>query len=223
MDPYGYGMQGGGMGSQSTMMISSVMMICLSVVAAVGIFFLMNNQSDVTKDIPDDVTADDVTPAPVTDDLTGLKLLTLGGLSLKVEGSSCGNGVVKMGEKDNDKWVWRIQKISTWPSAGKEVPVYTIESFYRQFSQSCEKRFLEAPVGCKGAPFLANRKIGPSQAWIFVSDGSTVQLRSLQCAQSRHAQSFLVASAGEKSSVPFFSGGSGSPFTIQKEDAYGSV
>lgn len=142
---------------------------------------------------------------------------------MKVEGSSCGNGELRMASKENDKWVWKINRISTWKSAGKEIPVYTIESFYRNFSEGCEKRFLEAPPGCGGSPRLAARKIGPSQAWIFVSDGESVQIRSLQCAESRHAQSFLSGSAGKKNSRLYFSGGSGSMFKIQSEDAYGSV
>lgn len=219
---YGYGGYGSGMGggSSTTMMMSSFSMICLCVLVAGAAFLLMSSQSKNKQAEQDAAAAIAAAQAsaneaekPVEDDLSGARLLTVGGLSMVVEGSSCGNGTVKFSESKNDKFLWRLNKVTDYNG----VPVYTIESFYKQFSNACDSRWLTAGTGCKSAPYVGPREAGPRQQWIIVGNASTgFQIRNLACAKSRHERQYLMQSAGNRDDKPFFSSGSGSTFAIEK-------
>lgn len=219
---YGYGGYGSGMGggSSTTMMMSSFSMICLCVLVAGAAFLLMSSTSKNKQAEQDAAAAIAAAQAsaneaekPVEDDLSGARLLTVGGLSMVVEGSSCGNGTVKFSESKNDKFLWRLNKVTEYNG----VPVYTIESFYKQFSNACDSRWLTAGTGCKSAPYVGPREAGPRQQWIIVGNASTgFQIRNLACAKSRHERQYLMQSAGNRDDKPFFSSGSGSTFAIEK-------
>ena len=217
---YGYGGYGGGMGggSSTTMMMSSFSMICLCMlVAAAGFFLLTSKKASAASDA---AAAEAIAAAqasaneaekPVENDLSGARLLTVGGLSMVVEGNSCGNGTVRFSESKNDKWLWRLNKVTEYNG----VPVYTIESFYKQFSNACDSRWLTAGTGCKSAPYLGPREAGPRQQWIIVGNASSgYQIRNLACTKSRHERQYLMQSAGNRDDKPFFSAGSGSTFAI---------
>jgi hypothetical protein len=218
----GYGMGGGmggmgGMGSQSTMMISSLSLVCFCVIAAIGAFFLLKGGEKDETDPPAGPPVGDISPAPVTENVSGAKLLTVGGLSMVVEGSSCRNGVVRFSEAKSDKWVWKLNKAGDYQG----VPIYTIESFYKNFGNACDARFLTAPTNCASAPYLAAKEYGPRQLWMLVGDATNgYQIRNLACVKGRANRSFLMQSAGNKSDKPFFSSGSGSNFMLENE--YGS-
>jgi len=112
-------------------------------------------------------------------------------------------------------WLWRLNKVAE--HAG--VPVYTIESFYKQFSNACDARWLTAPTGCQSAPYLGTKETGPRQRWIVVGNQSSgFQIRNLACTKSRHSRQYLMQSAGNRDQKPFFSAGSGSTFSIDPEN-----
>lgn len=220
MDMYGgYGSGGMGGGSQGMMMISSISFVCLSVIAAVVVFLMMNSGSGGSVDNTEfaDVDMSTMDPPPVTDDVSGAKLLTVGGLSMVVQGSSCNNGVVRFSEAKNGKWVWKLTKSGEYQG----VPTYVIESWYKNFGNACDRRFLTAPTGCASSPYLSSREYGPRQLWILVGDSTNgFQIRNLACVKGRHNRSYLMQSAGNKHDRPFFSSGSGSSFMVENE--YGS-
>ncbi len=218
---YGYGSMGGGMmGGSSSMMMSSVSMICLCLVLAVAGFFLWQRsqnsantqqQAAAAEAIAAAQASSDEAEMPVEDDLSGARLLTVGGLSMVVEGDSCGNGTVRFSEQKDDKFLWRLNKVTTY----NNVPVYTIESFFKQFANACDSRWLTAGTGCKSAPYLGPRETGPRQQWIIIGNATTgFQIRNLACTKSRHERQYLMQSAGTRNSKPFFSSGSGSTFNI---------
>jgi hypothetical protein len=216
---YGYGMSGGMGGSSTTMMMSSFSMICLCLVLAAAGFFLWSSNSKQAA-AKEAAAAEAIAAAqasaneaekPVEDDLSGARLLTVGGLSMVVEGDSCGNGTVRFSESKGDKWLWKLNKVTEYNG----VPVYTIESFYKQFSNACDSRWLTAGTGCKSAPYLGPREAGPRQQWIIVGNASSgFQIRNLACTKSRHERQYLMQSAGNRDNTPFFSAGSGSTFAI---------
>ena len=214
MGGMGMGM-GSGMGSSSTMMSSSVSAICFCLIVAVAAFFLMNSGKDDDGD--NDVGDVDLTvmnPPPVVDNFSGAKLITVGGLSMVVEGSSCSNGVVRFSEAKDAKWVWRLTKAGDY----QNVPVYSIESFYKNFSNACDRRFLTAPTNCASPPYLAAKEYGPRQLWMLVGDAANgFQIRNLACVKGRANRSYLMQSAGNKDDKPFFSSGSGSSFMVENE------
>jgi hypothetical protein len=222
MDMYGgYGMGGGG--SQSTMMmVSSISFVCLSIIAAAVFFFVANpfGGSDSSVDVAmAEVEPEDIDPTPVTADLSGSKLITVGGISMSVEGSSCGNGDIVFNQSQNQKWVWRLTKATEY----KGIPCYVIESWYKNFGNACDKRFLTAPVGCSKGPYLAARQYGPQQLWMLVGNSeSGFQIRNLACVRGRHDRTYLMQSSGTGADNPrpFFSSGSGSQFIVENE--YGS-
>lgn len=152
----------------------------------------------------------DVDVGPAVSGLDGTRLITVGENSMVVVGSSCSNGRVAFREQDGSKWVWRLTRISSFN--GKDV--YTIESDYKNFDRSCDERWLTAPAGCGGPPFVAKRRSGPSQSWMIYSSGGGYQIRSLSCIQGRRANTYLMASGSDKDMKPKFSSGSGSAFTI---------
>ena len=222
---YGYsGMgMGGGMGGSSSMMMSSFSAICLSLVLGVVVFIMMqqSNKQKAAEDaaaaaaIEEAKNAADEAERPVEDDLSGARLLSVGGLSMVVEGNSCGNGTVRFSESKNDKFLWRLNKVDEYNG----VPVYTVESFYKQFSNACDARWLTAPTGCGSAPYLGKKETGPRQRWIIVGNQNTgFQIRNLACTKSRHERQYLIQSAGNRDKKPFFSAGSGSTFSIDPEN-----
>ena len=218
---YGGGM-GGGMGGSSTMMMSSFSAICLSLVLGVVVFIMMQQNSKKTAQdaaaaaaIEEAKASAEAAERPVEDNLSGARLLSVGGLSMVVQGSSCGNGTVRFSESKNDKWLWRMNKVAEHSG----VPVYTIESFYKQFSNACDARWLTAPTGCQSAPYLGPKETGPRQRWIVVGNQSSgFQIRNLACTKSRHSRQYLMQSAGNRDQNPFFSAGSGSTFSAAPEN-----
>ena len=220
----GYGSSGmGGMGGSSSMMMSSFSAICLSLVLGVVVFIMMqqNGKKKAEEDaaaaaaIEEAKAAADAAERPVEEDLSGARLLYVGGLSMVVQGSSCGNGTVRFSESKNDKFLWRMNKVAEYSG----VPVYTIESFYKQFSNACDARWLTAPTGCQSAPYLGTKENGPRQRWIVVGNQSSgFQIRNLACTKSRHSRQYLMQSAGDRDQKPFFSAGSGSTFSIDPEN-----
>jgi hypothetical protein len=229
MDPYSMGMggmgygggmgMGGGMGGSTGMMMSGLSSICFCLIAAIAVFFIMSSSSSESSSDDDfaDVDMAALNPPPVVDNVSGAKLLTVGGLSMVVEGSSCGNGTVRFSEAKNGRWVWKLVKAGEYQG----VPTYSIESWYKNFGNACDKRFLTAPTNCASAPYLGSKEYGPRQLWILVGDATNgYQIRNLACVKGRASRSYLMQSAGNKNDKPFFSSGSGSSFMVEAE--YGS-
>lgn len=212
MNFYGGGYGSGGGSQSSMMMMSSFSAICLSLVIGGLALFLMNQKPTVTT-----------TPAPIVTttgdeeveqtDFSGAQLVTVGGISMMVEGDSCGNGKVLFSPSKTDKWLWRLHSAGTYNTT----PIYYIESFYKNFSSACDERWLTAPNGCNGPPFLANRENGPRQRWMLTKDGNGHQIRSLACVMSRSSRQSLMM--GQQNAAPFFTdGGSGSTFSLTPEN-----
>ena len=224
MGGYGMGGMGGGMGggASSMPMMSSSMAASVSLSAVAALAFYMMNKSgssgggvagDEMPLLPETGGAGATTAAPVTANLDGAKLITVGGISMNVEGSSCGNGRVDFAESKNDKWIWSLKKAGDWNG----IPYYTIESFYKNFASACQERFLTAPTGCKSPPYLATTEFGPRQFWLIAGDAvNGYQLRSLACARSRYENQYLMRSA-QGDAKPMFSARSGSKFVIENE------
>ena len=214
MNFYGGG-YGSGSGSQSSMMMmSSFSAICLCLVLGAAAFLLLTSGSkkDTTTPAPAATTTTNEEEVE-TEDFSGAHLITVGGISMLVEGDSCGNGKVLFSESKNDKWLWKLH------TAGKygDAPTYYIESFYKNFSSACDERWLTAPSGCNGPPYLSKRENGPRQKWVLTKDGNGHQIRSLACVMSRSARQSLIM--GQQNSAPFFTdGGSGSTFNLTKEN-----
>jgi len=212
------GMPMGGMGGNSTTMMSSAMAasVSMSILAAGAYwYYTKNNSTDGKKSELQDETPP-ASVVPVTANLDGAKLITVGGISMRVEGESCGNGKVLFasgGEKAT-KWVWNLQKAGDWSGN----PYYTIESYYKNFNFACEERFLTAAKGCKSPPYLAKRQYGPQQHWLIVGDETNgYQLRNLSCALDRYDTQYLMKGTSEEGGAPRFSGGSGSRFVLQSD------
>lgn len=209
-------MQGGGMGGgSSTMMISSVMGVCLSLVAAIAIYFLVSSGDSSAPASPDPVIdPSEMDAAPVGDDLSGIKLITVGSNNMGLKDSYCGNTDIRFSADETDKWQWRlVRDRKDWVDArGQSYPTYQIESFSQNFG-ACSQRFLTAPKRCKGKPFLAKRRAGNAQRWILVNDGSGYQIRSMLCAAGRSTNSYLVGDGYGKRNYGRFDS-SGSTFSI---------
>lgn len=212
------GMGGMGMGGSSTTMMSSALAASMSMSALAAVaYFVMRGQGESEAEaeeasMPVDPNA---TPAPVTSNLDGAKLLTVGDVSMNVEGNSCGNGTVRFSQAKTDKWLWNLKKAGEWSG----VPYYTIESAFKNFNMSCNERFLTAPTGCKSPPYLAKAEFGPRQYWLIMGDaGKGYQLRSLACARGRYENQYLMQSVQDKKARPMFSSRSGSTFFIENEN-----
>lgn len=209
----GYGSGMGGGSQQTTMMMSSFSAICVSLVMAALVFFLFFNKKPAVQQ---PVVAPVVTTTQEqveTQDFSGAHLVTVGGISMLVEGDSCGNGTVKFSESKTDKWLWKLHSAGTYG----EAPTYYIESFYKNFAAACDQRWLTAPTRCEGPPFLAARENGPRQKWVLTKDGSGWQIKSLACAMGRAPRQSLIM--GQTDSAPFFTdGGSGSTFMLTPEN-----
>ena len=219
---YENNIRGGGGGSSSGMMMMMLGLVvcccmCVSVLAggyavSTGILTPKGTTDTAGDTADDDDEGGGVTTAPVTTNMDGAKLLTVGGKSMNVTGS-CSKGTVGFSESKNDKWLWYLKKAGDWNG----IPYYTIESFYKNFSKACAARFLTAPTGCKAPPFLGKSEFGPRQYWLFVTDGTGFQLRSLACAQGRYSGSFLMQAAQKGKKRPTFSARSGSSFVVGNE------
>lgn len=213
-----YGGMGGGMGGggSSSMMMSAAMSASMLSVALVGGYMLMNkNTSDSTADVPDSepaaTSAASSTTAPSGGNLDGARLITLGSLSMKVEGS-CGKGSISFAQSQNDKWNWKLRKAGALSDG---TSYYVIESDFKNFNHACSKRFLTAPLGCKSAPYLDKAQFGPQQYWLVIGDdNSGYQLQSLACKQGRFERSFLMQAAQAGKKKPIFSARGGSSFQI---------
>lgn len=227
----GYNMYGGGMGGMggggqsSSMMMSSAMAasVCLSALAAGGYFMYSSNKGGgdmvddpdplpVSTDLP---TASTTTSSlQVPGNLDGVRLITVGDMSMRVDGG-CGNGKVTFRQSKNDRWHWNVKKVGTTSDG---LPYYTLESFGKLFGNACQKRFLTAPWGCNGPPSLAAPQSGIQQAWVITgSDASGYQIESLACRQARK-KSYLMQ-AGQKKKDPLFSLRSGTPFRVDAPPA----
>ena len=228
----GYNMYGGGMGGMggmgggqsSSMMMSSAMAAsaCLSVLAAGG-YYMYSNKGGGDA-LPDDsdppVSTDPPTSSTTTSslqvpgNLDGVRLITVGDMSMRVDGG-CGNGKVTFRQSKNDRWHWNVKKVGTTSDG---LPYYTLESFGKLFGNACQKRFLTAPWGCNGPPSLAAPQSGIQQAWVITgSDASGYQIESLACRQARK-KSYLMQ-AGQKKKDPLFSLRSGTPFRVDAPPA----
>ena len=217
------GLQGAGQGGSSSMMMMVALIGCCwvcMVILSSGLFMFKDtllrasSSSDTGGDTGADTTDDGTTPdAPVTSNLDGAKLITVGGISMNVKGT-CGKGSVSFSESKNEKWVWNLKKAGDWNG----IPYYTIESFYKNFASACSNRFLTAPTGCKSPPFLSKAEFGPRQYWLFVTDGTNYQLRNLACAQGLFPNSYLMQAAQKGKKRPMFSARSGSTFSITQQN-----
>lgn len=220
-----YGGYGGGMGGgSSSMMMSSAMgaSLCLSVLAG-GAYYMMNKGSVETDApiyddsetgtetaVPPASTPTSPTSAVSPSNLDGVRLITVGDLSMRVEGN-CGNGVVTFRRSKDGRWEWNVKKAGTTSDG---LNYYTLESFGKLFGNACNKRFLTAPYGCSGPPYLAGAQFGSQQYWVITgSDSSGYQIESLSCRQARK-KSYLLQ-AGQKKKTPSFSARSGTTFRIE--------
>ena len=211
-------------GGQMMMMLGLLAVCCFFLISSsVATFFYKDTlfsdsgAGEETDDAAvDDEAASEETTAPVTTDLDGAKLLTVGGISMRVASKACSKqNKVGFSESKNDKWLWNLRKAGDYEG----VPYYTIESFYKNFAGACQARFLTAPTGCKTAPFLSKAEFGPRQYWILYGDSTKgYQLRSLACAQGRYPRSYLMQGAQKKKKLPIFSGRSGSTFRIENQN-----
>ena len=143
--------------------------------------------------------------------LDGGKLITVGANSMVVEGSSCSQGRIRFSEEKGTKWIWRLRKIGSY----NQKDIYTIESDYKNFDAACDARWLTAPSGCSGAPYLAKRQSGPRQSWMIYSSGGGFQIRNLSCVRGRYENTYLMASGNAKNRRPTFTSGGGSTFSIE--------
>jgi hypothetical protein len=144
--------------------------------------------------------------------LDGAKLITVGDNSMVVEGSSCSQGKVVFSTQDGAKWVWRLHRIGEYNSKD----VYSIESDYKNFNQACDERWLTAPSGCNGPPYLAKRSAGPTQSWMIYQSGGGFQIRNLSCVRARRSNTYLMVSGSKEGQVkPSFSSGGGSTFNLE--------
>ena len=213
---YGGGM-GGGMGSQSTTMMSSAMgaSVCLSMLAG-GAYFMMNapKATDAPEtDAPG--TSESSAPTNSAGDLDGARVITSGTNSMRVDGK-CSNGKVTFRVAKNDKFVWNLKKVGTTPDG---LNYYTMESFGKLFGAACNKRFLTAPFGCKGPPYLATAQRGPLQYWIITGSATSgYQIENYSCRQAR-TKSYLLQSGNAKTGNAQFSNRSGSSFMINADTA----
>ena len=212
MDYYGGGYGSGGSQS-SMMMMSSFSAICLCLVlGAMAFLFLMPKKPKDPAPVAPVTTTNNDKEEIEQENFSGSHLITVGGISMLVEGDSCGNGKVLFSESKTDKWLWKLHAAGTYNDA----PTYYIESFYKNFSSACDERWLTAPSGCNGPPFLSKRQNGPRQKWVLTKDGNGHQIRSLACVMSRSERQSLIM--GQQNSAPFFTdGGSGSTFTLTAE------
>lgn len=223
MGGMGMGMGMGG-GQSSTMMVSSAMgaSVCLSLLAAGGYYYMNKtaSASDVAASdsgVDSGIIESTDTPAPSSSttavtpsNLDGVRLITVGSLSMRVEGK-CGNGIISFREAKNDKWSWNVKKVGTTSDG---LPYYTLESFDKIFGKGCAKRYLTAPSGCKGPPYLAGPQFGPLQYWIITgTDATGYQIENLACRQMR-TKSFLIQAGQKKMKRPNFSARSGSTFSF---------
>ena len=210
---------GGGMGGggSSTTMMSSAMgaSMCLSVLA-IGGFMLMNNTPKVTEPPATDAPEDTKSSAPSSSavspsNLDGIRLITIGAISMRVEGD-CKTGKVTFRQSQDKKWEWNVKRIG---ATSDGLNYYTLESYGKLFGSACNKRFLTAPYGCKGAPYLAGAQSGAQQLWVITgTDASGYQIESLACRQGR-SKSYLIQSADKQNKTPQFSLRSGSNFRIE--------
>lgn len=190
------------MNTTTTVLIVAVLAILSSALG--GVLFFSNRKTDIV-----DPTLAPVTDSAVSADLGGARLITIGANSLIVDGG-CSSSSVRVSDDGDSKWVWELHNVGTFN--GK--PMYAIESTYKNFDASCDKRWLTAPSGCRSAPYLASRKSGPLQHWMIYSSGSGYQIRNVSCVQGRFANSYLMGSGSNKNRRLRFSGGSGSTFGI---------
>jgi hypothetical protein len=223
----GGGMGGMGGGQSSSMMMSSAMAasVCMSVLAAGGYYMYNNNKAGALPDEDMDAPVSTSTDAPaatttttttaqIPGNLDGVRLITVGDMSMRVDGG-CGNGKVTFRQSKNDRWHWNVKKIGTTSDG---LPYYTLESFGKLFGSACQKRFLTAPWGCNGPPSLAAPQSGTQQAWVITgSDASGYQIEALACRQARK-KSYLMQ-AGQKRKDPAFSLRSGTPFRVEAPPA----
>ena len=217
---YGMGGMGGMGGGSSSMMMSSAMAAsaCLSVLAAGGYYMYSTKQDESTEAPYNELASSAETPAASSavtpGNLDGVRLITVGDMSMRVEGG-CGKGTVTFRQSKNDRWHWNVKKVGTTSDGA---PYYTLESFGKLFGNACQKRFLTAPWGCNGPPHLASPQSGIQQAWVINgSDAAGYQIESLACRQARK-KSYLMQ-AGQKKKDPLFSLRSGTPFSIQAPPA----
>ena len=223
MGNYGYGGgMGGGMGSQqTTTMMSSAMgaSVCLSMLAAGGYLIMNRTQAPIVEDTSSNDTSA-TTSAPTTSasspgDLDGARVITVGTNSMRVDGG-CANGKVTFRVAKGDKWVWNLKKVGATPEG---LNYYTMESFGKLFAGSCNKRYLTAPYGCKGDPYLAGAQRGPAQYWVITGSATAgYQIENLMCRQAR-TQSYLMQSGNSKKATPHFSPRGGSTFRIEADTA----
>lgn len=209
------GMGMGGMGASTTPMLSSVMSAsaCLSVVAGAGYLLMQNKQTPTeppTNESDSVVTsAPSSTTATSPSDLDGIRLITIGDQSMRVDGK-CSDGTVVFRQSKDMKWEWQVKKVG---ATSDGLSYYTLESYGKLFGAACHKRFLTSPVGCKGPPYLAGAQSGPQQFWVITgSDSAGYQIQSLACRQSRRP-SYLLQS-GQSDKRPQLSLRSGTSFQI---------
>jgi hypothetical protein len=217
---YGLGMGGGGQ-QQQMMMSSSISAVSLSVaLAGLGLAgWQMGWFGGSSEPEPEPVTSTlpEEGAQPVTQNLDGARLITNGIYSMRVQGSSCGNQQVVFSKADGTKWAWNLKNVGTIDiDAQKGVPVYTIESTYKVSRQACDKRYLTAPDGCRGSPYLDRfRAMDYSQRWILVQNSQGMyEIRSLLCAKNQQRSQYIVQSGANNNSKPGFSAGSGTPFEL---------
>lgn len=215
----------GGGGSQQ-MMSSSISMVSLCVVAVaaavlawqMGVFGGSTAPAPVITAPQPVVETDGTEGTPVMENMDGARLITNGNYSMRTEGTDCNNQSVLFSLADNSKWLWNLKTVGAATVDGQQnVPVYTIESFYRVQDEVCDKRFLTAPIGCKEPPYLDRyRAMDYSQRWILMRtyDG-LYTIRSLLCTKSRSLNQYIIQSGSKNNSKPRFSPGSGTPFEFR--------
>ena len=212
----------GGGGGQQQMMMSSVSAVSMSVaLAGLGLagwqMGWFGGSPETTTAAPLASTLPEEGAQPVTQNLDGARLITNGIYSMRVQGSSCGNQQVVFSKADGTKWAWNLKNVGTVTIDGQQgVPVYTIESAYKVTREVCDKRYLTAPDGCRGSPYLDRyRAMDFSQRWILAKNSQGMyEIRSLLCAKNQQRSQYLIQSGGRNNSKPQFSPGSGTPFEL---------
>jgi hypothetical protein len=212
-----------GGGGQQQMMMSSASAVSFSVLAA-GLGFAawqMNWFGGGSTPPPPPPVIPTGLPAegavPVTQDLSGARLILNGYFSMRVVGSSCSRQQVRFSQADGEKWTWSLNSVGTANIDGQTgVPVYTIESIYKRQGMACDERFLTAPIGCNDPPYLdVYRPMNDSQRWILVqtADGR-YEIRSLLCAQNNERNQFIKHSGSGNNNPAYFTAGTGTRFQI---------
>ena len=202
-------------GNNTMMMVGLALVCCVSVLSvAGGAMYYLN--TDKTTPAPPVVptTPDDPSPTTGGGDLTGLRRIKYGKVSMVVPSNSkCGGKQKPYFEntEENDQHLWNFDPVS-----GQD-DTYYIRSEQKMFKKGCPM-YLTAPSTCASNAEATLEKPGYAgrQYWKAVSTGTGYQLMSVACQDARGFP-YLVskgASSGKKNTARM-ANRAGTTYTIE--------